>query len=76
MGSLRFRVAAGLGIGYKEPIRVFAFRVWGSQRLQASSRLRGWDLGELELALRVQVPNYHILSQIVAYVATILNPNT
>ena len=35
-GSLRFRVAAGLGIGYKEPIRVFAFRVWGSQRLQAS----------------------------------------
>ena len=26
--------------------------------------------------LRVQVPNYHILSKIVTYITTILNPNT
>ena len=26
--------------------------------------------------LRVQVPNYHILSKIVTYITTILNPST
>ena len=28
------------------------------------------------LSLRVQVPNYHILSKIVTYITTILNPST
>ena len=28
------------------------------------------------LSLRVQVPNNHILSQILTYIPTILNPNT
>ena len=26
--------------------------------------------------LRVQIPNYHVLSKIVTYIATILNPST
>ena len=43
--------------------------------------LRGiYDCGCFDLQgrvdLRVQVPNYHILSKIVTYITTILNPNT
>ena len=30
----------------------------------------------VERTLRVQVPNYHILSKIVTYITTILNPST
>ena len=32
--------------------------------------------GGMVLTLRVQVPDYHILSKIVTYITTILNPST
>ena len=43
---------------------------------QTSSPMRNCCRPAASFTLRVQVPNYHILSRIVTYITTILDPNT
>ena len=62
------------------------FMVWIKSCLNWSSRRILWQNplpttrsprpGALEIAPRVQVPNNHILSKILTYITTILNPST